>query len=68
MKQFGDNFIPVIPTLDPQFHTDDDPFCFVDPSCPRHEDAAAINRVRQQVTNGLLTPTEATRTVKGEQL
>lgn len=64
--------IPIIPILpreeeDDLLHTPTDPFC-QDPSCPCHEDPLLIAEVAAQVENGLLTPTEATRLVKGEML
>lgn len=67
MKQLGDNFIPVIPNDEVQ-HTDKEPFCFTDPKCPCHEDEILIAQVAQDVVDGLLTPQEATRTVKGDML
>jgi len=67
MQPIGDNFTPVIPNDEVQ-HTAEEPFCFVDPTCPCHEDENLIAQVAQDVLDGLLTPTEATRTVKGDQL
>jgi hypothetical protein len=61
-----DNFSYVIPVEYDPLHTSDTPFCFADPTCPCHEDSDAILRVSDAVTEGLLTPDEATRTVKGE--
>ena len=66
MQPYGDNFIPVIPIDDP-IHTTTTPFCPVD-SCPCHEDEEAIAQVAQTVTDGLLTPTEATDFVSGKQV
>lgn len=60
-----DNFSYVIPVDDLQ-HTQESPFCFADPKCPCHEDPELIGAVGNDVTNGLLTPDEATRLVKGE--
>ena len=62
IQPYGDNFIPVIP-VDDQEHTDERPFCWGD--CPCHEDQEAIARVAQHVTDGLMTPEEATDFVKG---
>ena len=63
-----DNFIPVIPTQDPQMHTVAQPFCKVDPSCICHEDQENISVVNEQVRAGLVTPSEATRIVQGTQI
>ena len=63
-----DNFITVIPTLDPQTHSVAQPFCKTDPSCICHEDPENIAVVHEQVNNGLVTPEEATRIVKGTQV
>jgi len=70
LQPYADNFIPVIPieeTGDIR-HTERNPFCFDDSTCPCHEDPTLIALVAQHVANGVLTPTEATRTVKGEML
>lgn len=66
--QLPDNFSYVIPTEYNPLHTPENPFCFVDPACPCHEDSEAILRVSDAVTDGLLTTDEATRTVKGEMI
>lgn len=69
IQPYGDTVIPVIPLEeDDLLHTLTDPFCFVDPSCPCHEDPVLIAEVAVQVENGLLTPIEATRLIKGEML
>lgn len=70
MQGFADNFIPVIPIEQETDirHTPPSPFCFDDPRCPCHEDPTLIQTVSEQVQQGLLTPAEATRTVKGEML
>jgi hypothetical protein len=65
LKHYGDNFIPVIP-VDRVDHTQARPFCLLSPSCPCHEDPENIAKVNGHVRAGLLTPQEATRTVKGE--
>ncbi len=67
MKHYGDNFIPVIP-VDTKGHTDDHPFCVTDPACPCHEDSALIAPIAQAVTDGLMTPDEATDYVMGRTL
>jgi ribose 5-phosphate isomerase len=48
-------------------HTDANPFC-LDPTCPDKEDEEAIKAVAQMVEDGLFTPEEATRFVRGRQL
>jgi hypothetical protein len=63
-----DIFAPLIPCEDPLTHTVEQPFCKVDPSCICQEDQENIGEVNQLVRDGLLTPDEATRTVKGEQI
>ncbi len=59
---------PIIVPVDEVFHTEDSPFCWVDGTCPCHEDQALIAQVAEAVNNGLLTPDEATRLVAGQQL
>jgi hypothetical protein len=70
IQPYGDNFIPVLPIEEGEdpYHTPTSPFCFVDPKCPCHEDPTLLAEVATQVENGLLTPIEATRLVKGEML
>lgn len=66
MQVYADNAIPVIPIEDGYLlHTLDNPFCPVDPSCPCHEDPILIAEVAQYVTNGEMTPEEATDFVNG---
>jgi len=69
MQPYYNNAIPIIP-VDEILHTDDKPFCnaTLHPDCPCREDQASIQQVNQYVQDGLLTPNEATRTVKGEQV
>ncbi len=67
MKPIGDNFIPVISTDNLQ-HTDAHPFCVTDPTCPCHEDPNLIAPIAQAVTDGLMTPDEATDYVMGRTL
>ncbi len=62
LQPYGDNFIPVIP-VDYREHTDEKPFCWND--CPCHEDQDNIAQVAGYVTDGLMTPDEATDFVKG---
>ncbi len=61
----GENVRPVVFMDDPIIHTDDHPFCFVDPTCPCHEDQEAITLVNSWVEQGLMTPQEATEFIKG---
>jgi hypothetical protein len=63
MELLGDNFLPVIP-VDEIEHTVDRPFCW-NPSCPCHEDTKEIGKVANAVSDGILTPQEATDFVKG---
>jgi hypothetical protein len=51
-------------------HTQTRPFCLrvVDPTCPCREDQELIQEVSDAVSEGLLTPEEATRFVRGEML
>ncbi|MBV9691365.1 MAG: hypothetical protein JO202_16820 [Ktedonobacteraceae bacterium] len=64
---YGDNFIPVIPIEQETDirHSGAYPFC-TDPSCLCHEDQSLIAPVSSEVADGLLTPSEALRIVKGE--
>jgi hypothetical protein len=66
IQPYADNFIPVIP-VDHQDHTDESPFCWNE-SCPCHEDQEAINVVAGHVTDGLMTPAEATDFVGGRSI
>ena len=59
--------LPIIVLVDDIEHTDEHPFCR-DSSCPCHEDREAIARVARAVTDGLLTPEEATDFVSGRLL
>lgn len=61
---YADNFIPVVPVDGELEHTDLYPFCF-DHTCDCHEDQEAITQVARHVTDGLMTPTEATDFVGG---
>ncbi|HET9921762.1 MAG TPA: hypothetical protein VFQ30_18115 [Ktedonobacteraceae bacterium] len=62
-----DNFIPIIPVEDDPIHTEHSPFC-LDSTCDCHEDLALIQEVQQHVTDGLMTPEEATDFVLGKLL
>ena len=53
---------------DPIIHTDDHPFCSIDPTCPCHEDQELISEVAVAVEQGLLTPEEATQLIAGKTL
>ena len=58
--------IPVIPVENGYLlHSEDHPFCGIDPSCPCHEDPDRIAEVNLCVQEGLLTADEATNTVLG---
>ncbi len=47
-------------------HTQEHPFCNIDPTCSCHEDPELLTDVAQAVEQGLLTPDEATRVVMGK--
>ena len=64
MQGYGDNFIPVIP-VDEMEHTPGKPFCW-NGLCPCHEDEELISEVAEHVSNGLMTPDEATDFVAGK--
>jgi len=64
MQHYGDNFIPVIPDSQP-LHTPEHPFCG-DPTCICYEDPENITELAQAVREGLLTPDDATRIIKGK--
>ncbi|GHO67593.1 hypothetical protein KSC_064850 [Ktedonobacter sp. SOSP1-52] len=63
---YGDNFLPVIPN-DNQLHSIANPFCFASP-CPCHEDRSNIAEVARYISDGLLTPQEATDHVAGKHI
>lgn len=65
MRQFGDNFIPVILVEDKMLHTLDKPFCW-DSTCGCHRDETLFREVRQFVINGELTPHEAMLFIAGK--
>ena len=66
MQSYGDNFIIVLPAFDGDIlHTAAHPFCF-DDKCPCHEDPELLAEVDTLYQNGLITPEEATRIVKGD--
>lgn len=59
---------PIIIEVDYVLHTDEHPFCPVDPSCGCHEDVNLIAPIAQAVQDGLCTPEEATNIVMGKTL
>lgn len=63
IELYGDNFIPVVP-VDCELHTPEKGFCY-NPSCECHEDEVLIFEVSLHVTDGLMTPDEATDFVNG---
>lgn len=65
MNENTDNLIPIVP-VEYFWHTQDKPFCWIDPHCPCHEDQENIAQVSEWVTNGLLTTEEATDFVAGK--
>jgi hypothetical protein len=58
-----DNLIPVVP-VDYKEHAPEKPFCWND-SCPCREDQKNIAQVAKWVTDGLMTPEQATDFVRG---
>jgi hypothetical protein len=58
----------VILMEDDPLHTDEYPFCCVDPTCGCHEDPLLIAEVAHCVDDGLLTSDEATNFVAGRLL
>jgi hypothetical protein len=62
------NHVPLVLMEDDLVHTAEHPFCFIDDQCPCHEDALLVAEVAQAVTDGLLSPNEATRFVAGRLL
>ena len=56
----------VIRMEDDLIHTQEHPFCCIDPTCPCHEDPELLTDVARAVEQGLLTPNEATRVVTGK--
>ncbi len=58
-----DNLIPVV-RVDYKVHTPEKPFCWND-SCPCREDQENIAQVEKWVTDGLMTPEQATDFVRG---
>ena len=45
---------------DEMIHTDDHPFCSIDPTCGCHEDPELLAAVHEAVEQGFITPAEAT--------
>jgi len=64
MHHFGDNFVPVVPTTQ-LFHTEEHPFCG-DPTCPCSVDTDALTELDQAIRDGLITPDDATRILRGK--
>ncbi len=62
--QFPDNFAYVI-SVDAVFHTDEMPFCFINPSCPCHDNHEEIQKVAAWVMDGLMTEEEAVNFIAG---
>jgi len=59
-----DNFTYLI-FVDYELHTIEKPFCY-DQDCECHEDEVAIFQVSLHVSDGLMTPDEATNFVRGK--
>jgi hypothetical protein len=64
MKHYGDNFVFVMPEDHP-LHTLEHPFCG-DPTCPCSEDTDALTELVYAIKDGLITPDDATRIIKGK--
>ena len=47
-------------------HTDDHPFCSIDPTCGCHEDLELLAAVHEAVEQGFITPAEATLIIQGK--
>ncbi len=62
--QYGDNFIPIIPS-DYSVHTADNPFCD-DMSCPCHEDQSATYDLNGYYSDGLVSRDDADRIYRGK--
>ncbi len=61
-----ENHDPILIEMeDVLIHTEEHLFCY-DPTCGCHEDPDLIAEVAQDVTDGLLTPQEATDLVSGK--
>ncbi len=59
---------PIVVPTDAPLHTDDNPFCFIDPTGSCRENPLLIAQVAQFIDDGLLTPDEATDFVAGKML
>ena len=53
---------------DEMIHTDDHPFCGIDPTCGCHEDPELLAEVHEAVKQGLITPEQATLIIQGKTL
>ena len=53
---------------DEMIHTDDHPFCSIDPTCGYHEDLELIAEVHEAVVQGFIIPEEATLIIQGKTL
>jgi hypothetical protein len=56
----------IVPMEDEIIHTDDHPFCSIDPTCGCHEDPELIAEVNEAVEQGLITQEEATLIIQGK--
>jgi len=64
MQQYADNFIPVIPDTN-ICHTKEHPFCG-DPTCLCYGDKDNIAAINDAINDGIITPDDATRIMKGK--
>jgi hypothetical protein len=53
---------------DDLLHTQESPFCSIDPICGCHEDPELLAAVSDAVNDGLLTPYEASLVIAGKTL
>ena len=65
MQPYGDNFAFVIPVEDAPLHTAEKPFCW-DSTCGCHTDQQLFLETQQFVTDGVITPDEATLFIAGK--
>jgi len=64
MHHYGDNFLLVLAQA-PLLHTEEHPLCG-DPTCPCYEDEQNKELLAQAIKDGLITPDDANRIMKGK--
>jgi hypothetical protein len=60
-------YVVPVGDIDYEPHSDEFPFCW-DPTCPDKEDQSEIQEVAQHVTDGLMTPDEASQHYYGRSI